>query len=396
MKENNKLISELQQLRKGSGMQPWKLQHMEILRKKLAVCVGIDPAILSMGQMHSQLLYELGELGDGDEAGALRCAYAIGHETHPRSLTARRLDFALQVGRHPDTIKAYEDSAIAQLAHQLQNRGVASSGKASRETGVETDSIVLTDTLRRTVAEGLSGLYSLGIHSMEVLQILGRNKYPYLNAEIECTLMPSDRHKDWFTYHFSYRFYFTKPTFRIGIVTTLQDSSILTTSGLFDEIACVSDEDFKGEITKLLEAWQFTAVKNDGSEQQLKFSELDTYARQELLKGVWQMDAGDCRVIEVVIPPEVVAEAAAYRLETTTHLPVGQCAYWEAPGLMYVNSITFDVQQFPHHQKREFHLKPFLGAAFSNTLQPLQGRFILPVHGWITHGHGVMVVWQKN
>lgn len=395
MKESDKLVDELQQLRKGSGMRPWKLQHMELLRKKLALCLGIDPILLSMGQMYSQLLWELGELGDGDEVAALRSAYAIGHDTHPRSLTARRLDFALQIKRHPDTIKAYEDQAIVQLAHRLQSRGITSVSSISREVA-STDSAILTDTLRRTVAEGLSGLYSLGIHSMEVLQILGRNRYPYLNADIECTLKPSDRGKNWFAYHFSYQFYFAKTVFRLGVVTSLQYSSILTASGLFDEVACVSSEDFEGEIAKLLKAWQFTAVANDDTRKILQFSEVDGFARQQLLEGVWQIDAGDCRVIEVAISPEVASTAATYRLETTTHLPVGQCAYWEAPGLMYVNSITLDVQHFPDHQKREFHLKPFLGVAFSSALEPLQGRFILPVHGWITHGHGVMVVWQKS
>ena len=49
------------------------------------------------------------------------------------------------------------------------------------------------------------------------------------------------------------------------------------------------------------------------------------------------------------MPLDVAGAASAYQLETTTHLPVGQCAYWEAPDLMYVNSITFDVQQFPGH-----------------------------------------------
>lgn len=395
MKEIDKLIDELQQLRKGSGMQPWKLQHMEALRKKLALCLGVDPTLLSMSQMHSQLLWELGELGDGDETEALRRAYAVGHETHPRSLTARRLDFALQIKRHPDTVKAYEDQAIAQLAHRLQNRGIASINGISREIAA-TDSNVLTDTLRRTVAEGLSGLYSLGIHSMEVLQILGRNRFPYLNANIECTLTPSNRGEDWFAYHFSYHFYFTKHTFRLGVVTSLQDSSILTASGLFDEVACVSRDDFEGDIAILLEAWRFTALVNDGTEKELMFTEVNEFNRQQLLEGVWQIDEANCRVIEVVVPPSIAGVTSAYRLETTTHLPLGQCAYWEAPGLMYVNSITFDVRQFPGYLEREFHLKPFLGVAFSSALQPHQGRFVLPVHGWVTHGHGVMVVWQKN
>ena len=395
MKENDTLINELRQLRKGSGVQPWKLQHMEVLRKRLAFCLGVDPALLSMSQMHSQLLWELSELGDGDEIEALRHAYAIGHETHPRSLTARRLDFALQIRRHPDTIKAYEDQVIAQLAHRLQNRGTTSVNNASREVAVM-DSNVLADTLRRTVAEGLSGLYLLGIHSMEVLQILGRNRFPYLNADIECTLTSSNRGKDWFAYRFSYRFYFTKRTFRLGVVTSLQDSSILTASGLFDEVACVSREDFEGEVATLLESWRFTAILNDGTLCELPFIEISEFDRQQLLEGVWQVDEAGCRVIEIGVPPDIAGATSAYRLETTTHLPVGQCAYWEAPGLMYVNSITFDVRQFPNHQKQEFHLKPFLGVAFSSTLQPHQGRFILPVHGWVTHGHGVMVVWQKN
>lgn len=393
MIENTRLVNELRQLRKGSGMQPWKLQHMTVLRKKIAMCLSVDPTLLSMGQMYTQLLYELGELGEGNVTDALRNAYAIGRETNPRDLTSRRLDFALRIGRHADTVKAYEDQAISRLAHRLQNRGAVTPSSRSEKSGGEAQ--IVTDALRRTVAEGLSGLYSLGIHSMEVLQILGRNHYPYLNANVTCVLAPSFKGREWFAYHFSYTFSFTKTTFRIGVVKTLQDSSILAASGLFDEVACVSEEAFASEIALLLTDWHFTAVQGD-TKLPLKFKEVDAFESQQLLESLWQIDSGDCRIIEVAIPPEMVANSPLYCFETTTHLPVGQCAYWEAPGLMYINTITLDVRQFPKHEKREFHLKPFLGVAYTSALQPIQGKYILPVHSWITHGHGVMVVWQEK
>ena len=394
MIENTKLTDELRQLRKGSGLQPWKLLYMPLLRKKIALLLGVDLSLLSMSQMYAQLLYELGDLGDGSGADALRNAYAIGRETNPRDLTSRRADFALQVGRHPDTVKAYEDRAISRLAHRLLNKNtVAPPLRSAKEGGNEPHAAV--DALRRTVAEGLSGLYSLGIHSMEVLQILGRNHNPYLNANIDCILAPSSRGEGWFTYHFSYTFSFTKNTFRVGIVKTLQDSGVLSASGLFDEVACVSDDVFDSELTSLLAGWHFTATQNN-MKQSLEFNEMDAFESRELLEGLWQIDQGDCRIVEVEIPEEFAAKSPMYCLETTTHLPVGQCAYWEAPGLMYVNTITIDVRQFPKHEKREFHLKPFLGVAYTGALQPIEGKYVLPVHSWITHGHGVMVVWQQK
>lgn len=393
------LQKELQMLRKGSGLQPWKLQHATCLRECTAKQLGEDPMALSMDRIYTHLLHELSELGDGEVASALRNAYATSQGTNARGLTARRYDFALQVKRHPDTIKAYENRAIGQLVHRLLGEQVRPAPvMAKYKGGVVPDYDTMSKALQRTVTEGLSGLYALGMHGSEVLRVLGRSRYPYLDASIECTFSPSSRGADWYAYEFQYRFHCPKDVFRIGIVTSVQDSGILMASGLFDEVAQLNAGiDFDSEMKEALRSWQFTAHDSStGEKQPFEFVELDMYDRHQLLEPVWQIDADSCRVIEVHIPPAFVRETVYYELRTTIDLTVSEhYAYWEAPGLMYVRTITIDVSQFPRYDQWKFFLKPFLGTAFAGAVELSEGKVSFPVNGWITHGHGVAIIWQE-
>lgn len=394
------LKQELQQLRKGSGLQPWKLQHMTTTRERIARQLSVGSAALSMNQMYTHLLSEISGLGEGELMNALKSAYGIGLDGQTKSLTARRYNFALQVKRHPDTVKAYEDRAIGQLAHRLLAGQIKPMRLiSSYRGGVLPDYDTMSRALQRTVVEGLAGLYTLGIHSSEILRALGRSRYPYLDASIECKLFPSNRGDGWYKYDFRYRFHCAKDVFRIGIVSSVQDSGILMASGLFDEATQLSaGADFDSEMEAILKGWRFTVRDNDtGKERKVDFTELDTYTRHQLLESVWQIDADDCRVIEVHIPSVWVKDTTYYELHTTVDLSVKEhYAYWEAPGLMYINTITLDVSQFPDYKKWRFFLKPFLGTSFVGSIEPKEGKFVLPVNSWVMHGHGIAIVWQEN
>ena len=394
------LQQELQQLRKGSGLQPWKLQHMMATRERVARQLNVDPATLSMSQMYTHLLGEISDLGEGEVANALRNAYAIGQNAQVKDVTGRRYSFALQVKRHPDTVKAYEDRAIGQLAHRLLSGHVKPVRLApGYRGGTPPDYDSMSRALLRTVVEGLAGLYTLGIHSSEILRALGRSRYPYLNASIECRLSRSERGDDWYKYEFRYRFHCVKDVFRIGIVSSVQDSGILMASGLFDEATQLSaGANFDSEMEAILKLWSFTVHDNDtGKERAVEFTQLDTYTRRQLLEPVWQINADNCRVIEAHIPSSWVKDTTYYELHTTVDLSIKEhYAYWEAPGLMYVNTVTIDVSDFPDYKKWRFFLKPFLGTSFVGSIESKEGRFVLPVNSWVMHGHGIAIVWQET
>lgn len=394
----SKLIGELQLLRKGSGLLPWKLPHMDTIRQCVAKQVGIDADALSMNQMNIHLLYEIDQLGEGEIVQALRNAYALGQETTPQSLTKRRYDLALQTKRHPDTIKAYENRAITRLAHRLLARyttkpihQAATSGR-----GVVPDHEIMQKALQHTVTEGLGGLYALGSHGSDLLRAFGRNRHPYLDANIECLLLPSERGSEWYTYEFRYQFHCAKEVFRIGVVSSFQDSGVLMASGLFDEVTQLNEgADLEHEMENIIKNWRFFIYDSQtGTKESFAFTELSRYTRLELLEPVWQVDANNCRVLEVQIPK---AKTSYFELHIRTDLRINEhYAYWEAPGLMYLNTITVDVSHFPDRKKWKFFLKPFLGTAFTGPIESDEDRLILPAHSWIMNGHGIAIVWQEN
>lgn len=395
------LIVELQSLRKGSGLVVWKLQHLAVLRGIIARQLGVDADTLAVSQMHAYLLYELSELGEGDVAKAVRNAYAIGQEHDPHSLTHRRADLSLRLNRHPDTIKAYENEGISQLAHRLTTyAALPTSAKGHIPSTVKEKHVGLDSmekALKKTVVEGLAGLYTLGGRGVEALRPFGRSKHPYLDTNIELVLSPSSRGDDWFLYKLRYMFRSTKSIFRIGIVTNAQDCGMLMSSGLFDEVTQLNqDADFDREIADIISSWRFIVHdKETGIQHPFWFTELDATIRRDLLTPVWQVDADVCRVIEVHIPEDLQGESISYELRCIYNLRVGErYAYWEAPGLMYLNTITIDVSQFPHREQRQFFIKPFLGTAFPGLLEPGGSKFTLPASSWLMLGHGIVIIWS--
>ena len=392
------LIRELQLLRKGSGLLPWKLPHMATIRSCIAKRLGIDADTLSMNQMSIHLLYEIDQLGEGEVVQALRNAYAIGQEALPRSLTKRRYDLALQTKHHPDTIKAYENRAITRLAHRLLSRYTTKPIHQAVQNGKGSipDYEIMQKALQHTVTEGLGGLYALGSHSTEILRAFGRNRHPYLDANIECYLLPSQRGPEWYTYEFRYQFHCAKEVFRIGVVSSFQDSGVLMSSGLFDEVTQLNEgANLEHEMENIIKNWQFFIYDSKtGTKQSFTFTELSIYSRFELLEPVWQVDANACRVLEVQIPK---TESSYFELHIRTDLRINEhYAYWEAPGLMYLNTVTVDVSRFPDRKKWKFFLKPFLGTAFTGPVETDEDRLVLPAHSWIMNGHGIAIVWQEN
>lgn len=394
------LMRELLALRKGSGLTPWKLQSAVELRKVIAKKLDTDAATVSAEQVFAYLLYELSELGTSDMANALRSAYAIGQDAPAYSLTDRRTNFALQIQRHPDTVKAYEDLAIKQLAYQLVTNPIheiqALTGVQITESSSEYNRT--TKALERSITEGLAGLYELGNHGSEILKVFGKHKKPYLEMNVECTLLPSNRGSEWYTYKYRYTFHFSKTTFRVGIVTSPQDSGILMKSGIVDETTQLcADADFNQEMADIINSWRFIAHHTQtGVQLPFWFTEVEPTRRRELLSTVWQIDPDNCRIIEVALPSEVSSQDMLYEVYAQTELRVSErYAYWEAPGLIYLNNVVVDVSKFPNRDKWEFLIKPFLGTSFPGTLETTGDRFTLPASSWVMLGHGIAIIWQE-
>ncbi|HEX6258323.1 MAG TPA: hypothetical protein VFZ48_02510 [Candidatus Saccharimonadales bacterium] len=397
--ESSQLLQELRLLRKGSGLVVWKLHSTPAIRLAIAKQLGVGADSVTVDQMHSYLLYELSELGTGEPAQALRSAYAIGQGDNPESLTRRRAEISLRVNRHPDTIKNYENRALQELVLRLTKHRVPlpqASQQSPRQPQIYKDR--LKRALQKTVTDGLGGLYELGTHSTEVLRCFGRNPTPYLDANIECTLLPSARGVDWYSFQYRLTFHTPKEFFRVGVVRSLQDATALISSGLFDEVTQLNPgADFTIEIPTIISSYRFIIHDTEtGGQSPFWFTELSAEAQRDCLDRIWQVDPDNCRILEVRVPATTRIESSLYELRATMDMRVAEhYAYWETPGFMYVNSITIDVSRFPQRKKWKFFMKPFLGAAFPVMLEPEGDRFTLPASSWLMPGHGVAMIWQE-
>ena len=400
MNNESSVIKELQQLRKGSGLQPWKLQETVALRRVIARQLNLREERLSLDQLYDFLLSELIDLGEGDVVLALRYAYGVGTGFKLPSLTDRRQDLALQLGKHPDTIKAKEDRAILQLAqHLCKPRQRHDIEERSHEKGLLPGLDTMAKALQKSAIESLSGLYSVGIHGPELLKLFGRNRYLYQNVTVEAILSQSSRGDDWYTYHFRYRFHAPKEVFRIGVTASFEDAGILMDSGLFDEVTCLdAGASFEDEMQNLLGSWRFTVHDSQtGTKKTFWFFEMEPEARRLFMQPIWQLDADACRVLEVHIPAEYTGEMTYYELYTKTDYLVSEpFAYWEAPGLMHVSTVIIDVSNFPNRDKWKFYLKPFLGTTATGPAKELDGRYTFTLNSWIVHGHGVSISWKAE
>jgi len=147
-------------------------------------------------------------------------------------------------------------------------------------------------------------------------------------------------------------------------------------------------------MENIIKNWHFFIYDSQsGNKQSFAFTELSVYTRLELLEPVWQVDANSCRVLEVQIPK---TNTSYFELHIRTDLRIDEhYAYWEAPGLMYLNTITVDVSHFPDRKRWKFFLKPFLGTASTRPIES-DDRLVLQAHSWIMNGHGIAIVWQED
>lgn len=397
--EWHQLANELRVLRKGSGLTAWKLQDASNLRDAVARHLDEESQALSIEQLYVYLLHEIKELGNNDSAKMLRNAYAIGQEEHPGSLTRRRADMSLDANVHPDTVKAHENRAITTLVSRLMtDESTKQVPTSTQEEAVRTPGIsrgVMIEALERTSEEALAGLYEFGQHRAEVGKIFGHNRMPYLDATVECALSASKRGEKWFTYTYRCVFSSIKGTFRVGIVATAHDSSVLAASGAVDEVIVLDKKaDFEREITGIIASWRLTVRDIErGTQVALHFKEASSRRRQEIIANVWQINPDECRIIELEVPHALQETAHVYELKGSMELRMDEpYTFWETPGLMYANTISVDVAKFPHRDKWEFSVKQFLGTSFSVTTERDGDRFVIPTNSWLLPGHGVVIM----
>jgi hypothetical protein len=397
--ERSYLADELRVLRKGFGLAAWKLQDASNLRMAVARHLDEESQALSIEQVYAYLLHEIKQLGNGDSIRMLRNAYAIGREDHPGSLTERRADMSIEANIHPDTVKAHENRAISTLVSRLMTHGTAkisfadTLNEATRTPGISRNAMI--EALERTTEEALAGLYELGSYKAEVGRIFGRNRMPYLDATVECILSASNRGEKWFKYTYRCVFRSIKGTFRVGIVSSAHDSSVLAASGVADEVIVLDKKaNFEREISGIITSWRLTVRDVErGTQTPLRFREADSEQRREILSNVWQINPDDCRIIELEVPRTLQEMAHVYELKGSMELRMDEpYTFWETPGLMYANTICVDVTKFPHRDKWEFSIKQFLGTTFSATTERDGNRFIIPTNSWLLPGHGLVII----
>lgn len=386
---------ELQQLRKGAGLVTWKLEQAQAVKAAIAMQLEMSPDALALPQIHAYLLHEINNLNNTDGAEALKNAYRIDASLSP-TLTRRRSEFSIQINRHSDTIKAYEDQAIEELTHRLL---APPANRPSQTRSTVANNPSQEGALQRAATESLAGLYQFGNHKKEIVRMLGKNPNPYLDANVECILSASKRGSNWYTYRYRYTFRSTKTNFRIGITASAHDTSALIASGLFDEMIQLNEGvDYDQELPGIITNCRFVVhdIQNN-LQQSLWFAEMDAPKRRELLGRTWQVDADECRVIELQVSPVDSNDSVFYELRIDYDLRVDEhYAYWETPGLMYLNTLTLDISGFPERDKWQFFLKPFLGTAFTGSFDPSGNRFTLPANSWISAGQGIVAIWQEK
>lgn|GEM_PF-1926679 len=405
--EENKryfLKKELFSLRKGTGVTLWKLDKSHMLRRIVAERTNTELTRLSADQVHSYLLFELQRLGASLEAQATRNAFAIGHENGPGTLLERRTRFAAQVGRHPDTIEAYETHGINEIISRLQHPALfkqADSAVPVAAATVPAEHPDMTPAVRRIAAHGVSELYGLAgdAHASTILDALGREPFPYLDTTIEWQLLPSEKGSDYYKIKMRYTFRRQKGYYRVGIVTSPHDAEALMNSGVVDEVAQLDKQAyFERELETIIANTSFIVSDPETKTRMpLRFKEINTIQRRELLAPVWQMTEEDCRIIEVRIPDELQKSSTIYEYRLAIDLKnVEYYAYWYAPGLVYLNTISIDISRFPDREKWIFNILPFFGQVFPGTLERTGDRFTMPAGSWVVQGHGFALAWQKK
>lgn len=398
-KEDYTLQKEIYSLRKGEGLTTIKLERLSLLPSVIAQGVGIPPQNASIQQLQVYLIHEIDSLPGETEISALRNALALGWET-PGTLAKRRQFLAQKLEKHVDTVKAYENRAIALLAHRLVSR-TAPTNTAAPSESIEPALLPSNHyevAMRSLVSKGLGDLLQITSRETELLRCFSPNTQPYLDTSIEWLLLPSNRGNEWYSHRIRYTFRRKKDHFRVAITTSSLDCEALMVSGIVDEVIKLDRSPrSEFEMTDILQSTRFVVKETNGRQQLYAFTEIDQATTQNLLTPLWQIDKNECRIIEVQIPKEKMSDGTIFEYWLTYHLQLKEhYAYWYAPSLMFINNITLDVSRFPDRRKWDFHILPFFGHVFPGTLESSGDRFTMPANSWIMQGHGISLSWQQK
>ena len=391
------LQKEFHTLRKGPGLTTWKLERLSILPEIVASRIGLTADTISTEQVQAYLVHEIDHLTAND-ASALRNALAIG-QTAGGSLSKRRDALAHKLGRHPDTIEAYENRAIKTIVRRLTTSPIKVNPepkKASPEP--ELAPAHLEKSFNNLISQGLGALLGIEAHASDLLRCFSPQQPPYLDTTVEVLLLPSSRGNDWYEQRLRYSFRRNKDCFRVAITHSANDSNVLLLSGAVDEALQLDNTpDFPYEMAELLQGMRFAVKEKNGRQQLYTFSELSPQDTASILEGFWQIDSLSCRIVEVKIPPEKVQPDTVYEFWLTFQLRSnGFYAYWYSPALMFLNTIVVDISRFPNRNDLNMDFLPFFGHVFPSTVEAGGNRFTMPANSWIMQGHGLAISWQKK
>jgi len=398
------LINELKFLRKGSGLTSRKLQQTPELRRAITEKYGFGADTLAINHVHNYLLQELNSLGESIEARAVRNAFGLGWENNPYNLLKRRADFSMQLRRHSDTVEAYENQCMEELAIRLVSALPQASYPEIRSVNVSAASQGAQpepslNIARKMIVQGLSELYGLGPHASEIFRCFGNNKSAYLDANVELQLLPSRRGPDFFNYKLRYTFRGQRKGYKLGIVTNSQDGELLANGRLVDDVYVFlnMERDLEGEISYFLSQSHFMFHDQEtGTQRVLQFAKMDESSRQELLSLIWRLDNADITIIEVAIPEEGQKPGTLYEHRFSFDMPIDiHCVFWKSPAFMYLNNMTVDVSKFPDRDSWQFNMQPFMGHALRGINRPDDNRYFLAANCWLMEGNGMVLVWSK-
>jgi hypothetical protein len=398
------LIQELRTLRKGAGLTLRRLSQALTLRAVVAERLNKLPADVTLSQVHTALIEELNQLGEGIEARATRNALAIGHRGDPQNITTRRSDFALKYSRHSDTVEAYENHGIEEIADRLLGslRSMPSAANATDYDSINDDDPqqrrASTDA-REMVSAGLQLLYPFPSHAKDMIKAFGRAQNPFVDVNIEWRLLPSDRGQDWYSYNFKYTFRAAKNRYLIGVVSSTHDCEVLMSSGIVDDVMVLSaDTDYDQEIASIQHSCRFVIRdQSSGTQQALSFALINDESKQSLLQSAWPIDMESCQLLQVELPEPSNYEDVVCEYLMSLELRVNEhYCFWWAPRLMHINNITVDVSHFPNRHDWRFFIQPFLGTLLPGGMEPTGDRYTLPAGEWIMPGHGIAIIWQET
>lgn len=390
-----RLAKELSSLRKGKGLTPLKLQEKPTIRMVAARVASTTVDNLTDNQVYSFLLSELSRLTDNTATTALK--NALGVDSRHGNLSARRLELAAKLTKHPDTIERYENQGITNFSAHLTEHSLHLQDTSPLPSLYIQELEAQAKATRAMTVVGLTNHLSLANHGEDLMSYLESPRKPYIDASVHITLLPSSRGNQWYRLHQSCSFQGSRESFRIAVVLNNNDGEQLMASGLVDDYHQLYNPDNLRRDIKAIAANSTFIIRNLQTHTQklLRFRELEPEETSRVLQSVSEPLAGACWLLEVIVPPKWQTEVCSYEYQNTIHLQVGCCAYWYAPTLMYLKKLTFEFSRFPEKHTRTFFLQHFLGHA-PGTVFAEEHRYTLHLNNWVMPGHGIVLVWQNS